>query len=93
MRGHENAEYIKWSEDGKFFIIYRKNLNAFENNILSKYFNHRNYNSFHRQLNLYNFRIIQNKNKDEIHFMNEKFSFWKTYEEIKEIKPIKKNKK
>ena len=84
-----NSQYIKWSKDGKFFIINCENLNAFADNILPKHYKHHNYNSFHRQLNSYNFRTIPNENKDEIHFMNDKFNKWITDEEIKEIKEIK----
>ena len=89
----ENEEYIKWSKDGKFFILYCKNINTFADNILPQYFKHRNFNSFHRQLNLYNFRIIPNDNQNEIHFMHDKFKKWITDEEIKKIKKNKKIKK
>ena len=88
-----NEEYIKWSEDGKFFILYCKNINTFADNILPQYFKHRNFNSFHRQLNLYNFRTIPNDNQNEIHFMHDKFKKWITDEEIKKIKKNKKIKK
>ena len=88
-----NEEYIKWSEDGKFFILYCQNINTFADNILPQYFKHRNYNSFHRQLNLYNFRTIPNDNQNEIHFMHDKFKKWITDEEIKKIKKNKKIKK
>ena len=86
----ENEEYIKWSKDGKFFIINCENLNAFADNILPQYFKHHNFNSFHRQLNLYNFRIIPNDNQDEIHFIHAKFKKGISDDEIKNIKPIKK---
>ena len=86
----KNEEYIKWSKDGKFLIINCENLNAFAENILPQYFKHRNFNSFHRQLNLYNFRTIPNDNQNEIHFMHDKFKKGITDEEIKNIKPIKK---
>jgi len=89
----ENEEYIKWSKDGKFFIINCENLNAFADNILPQYFKHRNFNSFHRQLNLYNFRTIPNDNQDEIHFIHDKFKKGITDEEIKTIKKNKKIKK
>ena len=89
----ENEEYIKWSKDGKFFIINCENLNAFADNILPQYFKHRNFNSFHRQLNLYNFRTIPNDNQNEIHFIHDKFKKGITDEEIKTIKKNKKIKK
>ena len=84
----KNEEYIKWSKDGKFFILDCKNINAFADNILPQYFKHRNFNSFHRQLNLYNFRIIPNDNQDEIHFIHAKFKKGISDDEIKNIKPI-----
>ena len=85
----ENEKYIKWSKDGTFFILYCKNLNAFAENILPQHFKHHNFNSFHRQLNLYNFRGIPNDNQDEIHFIHDKFKKGIKNEEIKNIKPIK----
>ena len=87
----ENKEYIKWDYSGKFFIIYCKNKNTFADNILSKYFNHNNYDTFHRQLNKYNFHTKANSKKDEIHFVHDKFYKGINDQEIKEIKP-KKNK-
>ena len=86
-----NEEYIKWDDSGKFFIIYCKNKNTFAENILSKYFNHNNYDTFHRQLNYYNFHTKANSKKDEIHFVHDKFYKGINDQEIKEIKP-KKNK-
>ena len=85
-----NEEYIKWNEDGKFFILYCQNINTFADNILPQYFMHRNFNSFHRQLNLYNFRTTPNDNQDEIHFIHAKFKKGISDDEIKNIKPIKK---
>jgi len=88
-----NEEYIKWSEDGKFFIIYCKNLNAFADNILPKHFKHHTFSSFHRQLNLYNFHKEPNDKIGEIHFRNDKFKKGISVEEIKRIKKTKKIKK
>lgn len=42
---------IYWSEDGASFII--KDTNELARDLLPKYFNHCNYGSFTRQLNLY----------------------------------------
>ena len=88
-----NEEYIKWSEDGKFFIIYCKNLNAFADNILPRHFKHHTFSSFHRQLNLYNFHKEPNDKIGEIHFRNDKFKKGISVEEIKRIKKTKKIKK
>ena len=91
LNENENKEYIKWDDSGKFFIIYCKNKNTFAENIHSKYFNHNNYDTFHRQLNKYNFHTKANSKKDEIHFVHDKFYKEITDKEIQEIKP-KKNK-
>ena len=61
-----NDEYIKWSKDGKFFIINCENLNAFADNILPQYFKHRNFNSFHRQLNLVQVEENEYENIDNL---------------------------
>lgn len=58
----ENAQYkgiIEWDETGKLFII--KNLNEFCEKVLPIYYKHNNYSSFVRQLNMYDFHKIRNK--------------------------------
>ena len=52
----EKEEYkniIHWGDNGKYFII--ENIHDFTENILPKYYNHNNYSSFVRQLNMYDF--------------------------------------
>ena len=78
----ENPEYnkiINWIDNGKGFII--ENLYDFTENILPKYYRHKNYSSFVRQLNMYDFHKKKNSENKFI-FYNENF-----------IKDKKKNKK
>lgn len=51
---------MKWSENGDSLII--TDINTFSDQILPEYFNHNNYSSFIRQLNMYGFRK-ENKEK------------------------------
>jgi hypothetical protein len=44
---------IHWGDNGKYFII--ENIHDFTEKILPKYYNHNNYSSFVRQLNMYDF--------------------------------------
>ena len=55
-----NKELVKWSETGDSIII--TDINTFSDKILPEYFNHNNYSSFIRQLNMYGFRK-QNKER------------------------------
>ena len=84
-----NSEYIKWRENG--FIIYCQNYNNFASNILPKYFKHNSLQSFHKQLNIYKFYIVQNEKKEEKHFCHDTFRPNIKDNEIKAI--IKRNKK
>ena len=83
LNDNKYAKYIQWSKDGKSLIIF--NQNSFTKNVLPHFFNHNNYSSFVRQLNLYNFHKIKTDKKDEHHYMNEQFTKSKTLEEIKRI--------
>ena len=47
---------IKWTEEGKSFEI--NNYQSFVNEILPKYFKHKNFSSFIRQLNMYDFHKV-----------------------------------
>ena len=78
----ENPEYkniISWIDNDKGFII--ENVYDFTENILPKYYKHKNYSSFVRQLNMYDFHKKKNSENKFI-FYNENF-----------IKDKKKNKK
>lgn len=62
---------ISWSEDGKSFTIH--NLNKFTEKVLPNFFKHKNFSSFHRQLNLYGF-TRDKKKKFEKTFANPFFT-------------------
>ena len=79
---------IKWCDDGHSFIIY--NVSNFAKNVLPNFFNHHNFTSFVRQLNLYNFHKVKTGKKGEQKYTHNEFNKKKTIEEIKLIK--KKNK-
>lgn len=49
----ENYPYISWSRDGKSFVI--SNQEGFSEFVLEKHFRHKNWSSFVRQLNKYDF--------------------------------------
>lgn len=74
-----NQDYIKWSDDGKSFII--DNRENFVHNILPKYFKHSNFASFVRQLNMYGWHKMQdiksgsmkNGSDDRWQFENDNF--------------------
>ena len=55
-------EIISWNKEGTGIII--KNTIALCQSVLPKYYNHHNYSSFVRQLNLYGFHKIQEILKD-----------------------------
>ena len=57
----ENTKYISWYEDTNIIII--KKIDEFSEKILPKYYNHKKFPSFNRQLNLYHFNIIKMKNR------------------------------
>ena len=76
---------IHWSDDGKAIII--SNINDFTNNVIPKYFKHCNYDSFVRQLNMYNFHKLRSKrNQSEHVFQHELFTRDHTNEGIMNIK-------
>ena len=61
----KNYNIINWDLTGKFFII--KNVNEFTEKILPLYFRHKNYSSFVRQLNLYDFHKLKSENGSQVY--------------------------
>ena len=86
----EYSEIIHWSQNGSYIII--ANAHLLEQKILPIYFNHKNYSSFVRQLNMYNFHKIRtDPDKPEQYFINETLNKNKTMKEIKDFKRKEKN--
>ena len=86
----EYSEIIHWSQNGSYIII--ANAHLLEQKILPIYFNHQNYSSFVRQLNMYNFHKIRtDPDKPEQYFINETLNKNKTMKEIKDFKRKEKN--
>ena len=61
----KNYNIINWDLTGKFFII--KNVHEFTEKILPLYFRHKNYSSFVRQLNLYDFHKLKSENGSQVY--------------------------
>ena len=85
LNNNEYSKIIHWSLNGSFIVI--TNIHALSQKILPIYFNHQNYSSFVRQLNMYNFHKIRtNPNNNEQYFIHESFNKSKTLKEIKSFK-------
>ena len=69
LEDEQNQKAIHWSESGKSFIIV--DMELFKS-ILPKYFKTKNYSSFVRQLNLYDFHKVRN-NKGFTEFAHDQF--------------------
>ena len=81
----EYSKIIRWSQNEVYIII--SNIDALSKKILPIYFNHQNYSSFVRQLNMYNFHKIRTEQNDqEQYFINESLNKFKTFDEIKNFK-------
>jgi len=86
----EYSKIIHWSQNGSYIII--TNIDALSKKILPIYFNHQNYSSFVRQLNMYNFHKIRTEQAiQEQYFINESLNKFKTFEEVKNFKRKEKN--
>ena len=85
INNKKNHNIIHWNNDGTRVVI--SDSMKCSKTILPKYFNHENYSSFIRQLNIYGFHKINNvyKSNDE-QFINENFKKNMPIEEIKKIR-------
>lgn len=61
MQKAEHSDIIIWGELGNNFYV--KNIKEFEEKILPIYFRHKNFASFVRQLNMYDFHKIRGEQK------------------------------
>ena len=85
LNENEYNPYIHWSHDGQSIII--SDLNGLSKKVLSKYYNHHNFASFVRQLNIYNFHKIRTDPKSgEQKYIHSEFVKGKTIKEIQLIK-------
>jgi hypothetical protein len=83
-------EIIYWNKEGKGIII--ANVNEFSTMILPKYYNHSNFSSFVRQLNLYGFHKSQGIIKEGEGYEHDKLNKNSTIEDFKRILKTKKRK-
>eukprot|EP00331_Platyophrya_macrostoma_P011787 CAMPEP_0176429868 /NCGR_PEP_ID=MMETSP0127-20121128/13942_1 /TAXON_ID=938130 /ORGANISM="Platyophrya macrostoma, Strain WH" /LENGTH=403 /DNA_ID=CAMNT_0017811705 /DNA_START=40 /DNA_END=1251 /DNA_ORIENTATION=- len=70
LQDSECQHLIDWNSEGTAFEI--SNILKFSNSVLPKYFKHRNYSSFVRQLNMYGFRKVKTETA-ESSFSHEMF--------------------
>lgn len=77
------AKAISWDIDGKKIIIF--DVTKLCNEILPKYYKHRNYSSFIRQLNLYGFHKSKGINDNLEKYEHEKFSKNMNKDDIKKM--------
>ena len=76
--------YIRWGTDGQSVII--SDSNGLTKKVLPKFYNHSNYASFVRQLNMYNFhKVRSNQKSGEEKYIHNIFKKTKTLKEIQSI--------
>ena len=85
LNNKEYTPYIHWSQDGLSVIISdQTNLSKI---ILPKFYNHKNFSSFVRQLNMYNFHKIRTDPKsNEQKYTHDEFYKGKPLKEIQKIR-------
>ena len=82
LEDRRNAHIIEWTEGGTCFIV--KNKDLFENEIPPKYFKHKKFSSFVRQLNMYDFHKI--RKEKEIPIFKHKFFKMASFDLLHKIK-------
>ena len=88
----EYSKIIHWNQNGTYIVI--TNIHILSKKILPIYFNHQNYSSFVRQLNMYNFHKIRtDPNKQEQYFINESLNKNKSINDILNFKRKEKKQK
>ena len=85
--------YIRWGPDGQSVVI--SDSNGLTKKVLPKFYNHNNYASFVRQLNMYNFHKVRSNQKNgEEKYIHNEFKKSKTLKEIQSIhRKMRKDKK
>ena len=64
IQNNSYTDIVVWNEEGTHFTIL--DVERFEQEILPAYFRHRNFSSFVRQLNMYDFHKIRNEQNKNI---------------------------
>ncbi|RHY23775.1 hypothetical protein DYB32_009067 [Aphanomyces invadans] len=72
MLERESPEVLRWNKDGTAFEIH--NMDEMMNSVLPKYFKHKKYTSFQRQLNYFNFKKWTKSRANVCTFSNELFT-------------------
>lgn len=81
----EYSSYIHWSQDGTTVVI--SDPTGLTKKVLPKFYNHHNYASFVRQLNMYDFHKIRTDPKsNEQKYIHSEFYKGKSIQEIQEIR-------
>ena len=85
LNDKEYTSYIHWSQDGLSVII--SDPTGLSKKVLPKFYNHHNFASFVRQLNMYNFHKIRTDPKsNEQKYIHDEFYKGKSLKEIQEIR-------
>ncbi|CAK4080465.1 unnamed protein product [Aphanomyces euteiches] len=72
MLDRESPEVLRWNKDGTAFEIH--DMDEMMNTVLPKYFKHKKYTSFQRQLNYFNFKKWTKSRANVCTFSNELFT-------------------
>ena len=67
----EHSDCVTWNEEGT--QVHITNIESFSTKVLPKYFRHKNFRSFLRQLNMYNFRLTKVSTANTRIFSNPNF--------------------